>query len=149
MLFIDIACKFIVYSKVRFFQHFYCLINKKMYYLFWIYRRRKTVAESIGGLLWPLSLCHHRRHFSFTQSSGSGSGSAWIRIHFTSWIWIRIQGDKFWGKKLRKKSKKISDNCTFIFKNEVNMDQLHGFNIWATFLVFLKGNFFTNFVRLA
>ena len=29
------------------------------------------------------------------------------------------------------------------------MDQLHGFNIWATFLVFLKGNFFTNFVRLA
>ena len=39
---------------------------------------------------------------------------------------IRIRGGKFWGKK-QKKCKEINNNCTFIFKNEVNMDQLHCF----------------------
>ena len=55
----------------------------------------------------------------------------------------QILREKNWEKKF----KKISDNCTFIFKNEVNMDQLHGFNIWATILVFLKGNFFYQFCK--
>ena len=46
-------------------------------------------------------------------NQGCGSGSAWIRIHFISWI--RIQRVNFEGK--TEKYKKINDNCTFIYKN--------------------------------
>ena len=44
---------------------------------------------------------------------GCGSGSTWIRIHFPSWIRIRIQEGKYVNKKL-KKCKEIANNCNFI-----------------------------------
>ena len=50
---------------------------------------------------------------------GCGSGSAWIRIHFTSWIRIRIQyvdpdpGGKIFQIKTEK-GKEIANNCNFI-----------------------------------
>ena len=52
-------------------------------------------------------------------NQGYGSGSAWIRIRFTSWIRIRIQyadpdpGGKIFQIKTEK-GKEIANNCNFI-----------------------------------
>ena len=76
--------------------------------------------KEINDFFERLTLLAHENAWlaAFTQQStqGCGSGSAWIRIHFLSWIRIHIQEGKFWRKK-QKKRKKISKNCKFIEKN--------------------------------
>ena len=54
----------------------------------------------------------------FSQGCGAGTGSAWIRIKFSSWIRIRIQyADPDPGEEnLKGKSDEMKENCNFITK---------------------------------